>query len=360
MRVAFVIASAGCSHWLIVNGKSSFCHWFVFAVDCLTSGKGQREASLAQALSRSSSRTASNDLHAPSGLTALLNDKRVLAYLFLAPALVVLALVVVYPFFSAIWISFHNKMAGAPATFIGLANYQELFGDPKFVQVITNTFLYTAVGVGVKFFLGLSMAMVLAQDRPANYIYKTILFVPWAVPPVVAALNWRWIYDDFSGMLNHILFKLNLATDIISWTGDKSLAMWSVVAVVVWSGTPFYTMSFLAGLKAIPKELYEAARIDGANKVQEFWNITVPSMRRVFTVVVMLSTIWTSTNVVFVLLLTNGGPANSSQILPNLAYKYALLASRLGIGSAVNMIFFPLLAVLIILLSKRMLEERMR
>ena len=134
--------------------------------------------------------------------------------------------------------------------------------------------------------------------------------------------------------------------------------MVSVVAVVIWAGTPFYTMSFLAGLKAIPNELYEAARIDGANVVQEFWYVTIPQMRRVFLIVVMLSSIWTSTNLVIVQVLTNGGPANATQILPNLAFKYALFASRLGIGSAVNMVFFPILAVLIYLLSRRMLAER--
>jgi len=288
------------------------------------------------------------------------NDRRVLAYLFLAPALAILGFTVVYPFFQAITISFTNKMAGASADFVGLANYRELMADPVFLRVVVNTFEYTLLGVAIKFLLGLTMALVLAQDRTANYIFKTILFVPWAVPPVVAALNWRWIYDDFSGLANHILFALGLVDEPVAWTGDKSIAMFSVVAVVVWSGTPFYTMSFLAGLKAIPKELYEAARIDGANTLQEFRHITLPSMKPVFTVVVMLSTIWTSTNVVFVLLLTNGGPANATQILPNLAYKFALLAGRLGTGSAVNMIFFPILAVLIIFLSRRMLKDRMR
>ena len=174
----------------------------------------------------------------------------------------------------------------------------------------------------------------------------------------MAALSFRWIYDDFSGLLNNFLIAVVGMQDVISWLGDPNYAMASVIAVVVWSGTPFYTMSFLAGLKAIPKEMYEAARIDGANVWQEFWYVTIPQMRKVFTVVVMLSTIWTSTNLVIVQILTNGGPANTTQILPNLAYKYALLASRLGIGSAVNMIFFPILAVLIYILSRRMLSER--
>jgi len=200
--------------------------------------------------------------------------------------------------------------------------------------------------------------MVLAQPRRLDFIYRTILFVPWAVPTIVAALSFRWIYDDFSGLLNNFLIAVVGMQDVISWLGDPNYAMASVIAVVVWSGTPFYTMSFLAGLKAIPKEMYEAARIDGANVWQEFWYVTIPQMRKVFTVVVMLSTIWTSTNLVIVQVLTNGGPANTTQILPNLAYKYALLASRLGIGSAVNMVFFPILAVLIYILSRRMLAER--
>lgn len=288
----------------------------------------------------------------------LLNNQKVVAFFFLLPALLVLCFVVIYPFFTAIVMSFQNKMVGAPASYIGFANYVELFGDPKFFQVIKNTLVYTFCAVGIKFLLGLSMALVLAQDRPFNYIYRTILFVPWAVPTIVAALSFRWIYDDFSGMLNNFILAVYQPEELTSWLGDPDMAMGSVVAVVVWSGTPFYTMSFLAGLKAIPKEMYEAARIDGAGTWHEFWYITIPQMRKVFTIVVMLSTIWTSTNLVIVQVLTNGGPANVTQILPNLAYKYALFASRLGIGSAVNMVFFPILAVLIYILSRRILAER--
>jgi multiple sugar transport system permease protein len=288
----------------------------------------------------------------------LLNNQNFIAFLFLTPALAVLAFVVVYPFFSAIWISFQNKMVGTPSQFVGLANYYELFGDPKFFQIIRNTLVYTFVAVGIKFALGLGMALVLAQDRRFNYVWRTILFVPWAVPTIVTALSFRWIYDDFSGLLNNFLIAVFGMEDVISWLGDPKIAMASVVAVVVWAGTPFYTMSFLAALKAIPKEMYEAARIDGANAWQEFRYITIPQMHRVFTIVVMLSMIWTSTNLVIVHVLTNGGPANKTQILPNLAFKYALAASRLGIGSAVNMVFFPILALLIYLLSRRLLAAR--
>ncbi|MGH6914554.1 MAG: carbohydrate ABC transporter permease [Geminicoccales bacterium] len=295
---------------------------------------------------------------APSRRAQLLNDQRIVALLFLLPTILVLCFVVIYPFFSAISISFQNKMIGGTASYIGLANYYELFGDDTFLKVIKNTIVYTGVAVAIKFALGLSMAIVLAQERRLNFVFRTILFIPWAVPTIVAALSFRWIYDDFSGLFNNFLLAVFDMGNVISWLGDPDLAMGSVIAVVVWSGTPFYTMSFLAGLKAIPNELYEAARIDGAGARQEFWHITIPQMRKVFVIVVMLSTIWTSTNLVIVQNLTNGGPANVTQILPNLAYKYALLAGRLGIGSAVNMVFFPLLAILIYILSRRMLADR--
>jgi multiple sugar transport system permease protein len=293
-----------------------------------------------------------------SARARFLDNQKVLAYALLVPSVLVLCFVVVYPFFSAVTLSFFDKYIGAPANFVGFANYEELFAERTFGRVVKNTMVYTFAAVGIKFVLGLSMALVLQQKRRLNNIFRTILFIPWAVPTIVAALNFRWIYDDFSGMINNILIALIEPGDVISWLGDPRYAMGSVVAVVVWSGTPFYTMSFLAGLQAVPKELYEAARIDGANTWQEFWHVTVPQMRNVFTVVVMLSTIWTSTNLAIVQILTNGGPANMTQILPNLAYKYALLAGRLGIGSAVNMVFFPLLAVFILLLSRRMLSGK--
>ena len=131
-----------------------------------------------------------------------------------------------------------------------------------------------------------------------------------------------------------------------------------MIAVVIWSGTPFYTMSFLAGLKAIPNELYEAARIDGASVWQEFWHITVPQMRKVFVIVVMLSTIWTSTNLVIVQILTNGGPGERDPDHAEPLLQIRAPGGRLGIGSAVNMVFFPLLAILIYILSRRMLARR--
>ena len=281
-----------------------------------------------------------------------------LAYALLAPTLVVILGLVAYPFVSAIYLSLQNKMVGVAGRFVGLGNYVELFRDEVFLRTAWNSLVYTAVAVAIKFVLGLTMALVLDQERPFNNLFRTLLFLPWAVPVVIVSLNWRWIYDDLSGFLNNFLITFHITHDIISWLSNPRLAMGCVIAVVVWAGTPFYAMTFLAGLQAIGKELYEAAEIDGASIVQQFLYITVPRLRTIFITTVMLSTIWTATNLQFVLLLTRGGPANRTEIFPHLAYETALGARRLGMGAAVSLVFFPLLVVLIVFLTRRMLRER--
>ena len=301
-------------------------------------------------------------VHAPARptrrrMSLTLRREAHLAYSLLTPSLVVILGLVAYPFLSAISMSLQNKMIGVPGRFVGLANYTALFRNEVFLRTVYNTVVYTVVAVAIKFVFGLTMALILDQERRFNNFFRTLLFIPWAVPVVIASLNWRWIYDDLSGFLNNFLITFGITTDIISWLSDPSLAMGAVIAVVVWSGTPFYTMTFLAGLQAIPRELYEAAEIDGASIVQQFFYITVPRLRTVFLTTVMLSTIWTSSNLQFVFILTRGGPASRTEIFPHLAYKTALGARRLGMGAAVSLVFFPLLVVLIILLSRRMLRQ---
>ena len=279
-----------------------------------------------------------------------------LAYMLLTPTLLVMLFLVAYPFCQAIAFSLQDKMVGSPARWAGLANYVELFHDDVFWRTAWNSVVYTGVAVALKFVLGLTMALILDQERRFNNFFRTLLFVPWAVPIVIVSLNWRWIFDDLSGFLNNFLITFHLTSNIISWLSDPGLAMGCVIAVVVWAGTPLYSMTFLAGLQAIPRELYEAAEIDGATVVQQFFHVTVPRLRTIFFTTVMLSTIWTATNLQFVLILTRGGPASRTEIFPHLAYTTALGARRLGMGAAISLVFFPVLAVLILLLTRRMLR----
>jgi multiple sugar transport system permease protein len=280
-----------------------------------------------------------------------------LAYSILSPSLLVILFLVAYPFLTAIYLSLQSKMIGAPGRFVGFQNYAELFRDEVFLRTAWNSVVYTVVGVVLKFVVGLTMALILDQERRFNNFFRTLLFVPWAVPVVIVALNWRWIYDDLSGFLNNFLITFRITSNIISWLSDPALAMGCVIAVVVWAGTPFYTMSFLAGLQAIPKELYEAAEIDGASVVQQFFYVTVPRLKTIFLTVVMLSTIWTATNLQFVFILTRGGPASRTEIFPHLAFMTVLGARRIGMGAAVTLVFFPILVILIILLTRRMLRQ---
>ncbi|HET6373027.1 MAG TPA: sugar ABC transporter permease [Candidatus Polarisedimenticolia bacterium] len=279
-----------------------------------------------------------------------------LAYSILTPTFLVILGLVAYPFFIGIWLSLQNKMVGAPGRFVGFQNYVDLFRDDLFIRTAYNSVVYTVVAVALKFVLGLTMALVLDQERRFNNFFRTLLFVPWAIPIVIVSLNWRWIFDDLSGFLNNFLITFHLTKNIISWLSDPSLAMGCVITVVVWAGTPFYTMTFLAGLQAIPKELYEAAEIDGASILQQFFFVTIPRLRTIFLTTVMLSTIWTATNLQFVYLLTRGGPAGRTQIFPYLSYEVALGAFRLGKGAAISLVLFPLLVVLIIFLTRRMLR----
>jgi multiple sugar transport system permease protein len=288
----------------------------------------------------------------------LLRD-RTLGYLFLLPALIVVLCLVAYPFFNAVVLTFQAKTAGAPGKFIGLENYRELLNNPVFWRTVFNTIFYTVAAVALKFVFGLGMALVLNQERLFNNLYRSFLLIPWAIPTVISALNWRWIYDDASGLINNVLVRFELIDETISWLSDPNLAMFSVIAVVVWQGTPFFTMGFLAGLQSISKELYEAAEIDGASVIQQFRHITLPCLSPIIVTVVMLSTILTSAGIQFVLILTAGGPADRTMIFPMLSYAYALGgAQRLGMGATVSLFFFPAFVILIFFLTRRMLREK--
>lgn len=310
-------------------------------------------------------------------VSKFLAKERNLALVFITPVLLVIFGLVAYPFISAILLSLQDKMIGQPGSFIGWGNYVELFQNSVFWKTVRNTFIYTGIGVLLKALMGLTMALILNQERWGNHFFRTFLFLPWAIPTVVSALNWKWIYwEDMSGFLNNFLVTLSeqinvfgaaigssflenyvLMDDFIYWLSDPHMAMASVIAVVVWQGTPFYTMTFLAGLQSIPVELYEAAEIDGASVIQQFFYITLPRLKNVITVTIMLSTIWTSSNLQIVYILTNGGPADATQIFPNLAFLQAMGARRLGYGASISLVFFPLLVIFIILLTRRMLRQ---
>lgn len=287
----------------------------------------------------------------------LLGRDWLLGYALIIPVALVLVGLVAYPFVYSIFLSMQNKPLGGQGTFVFLDNFAYLLGNKDFRQAALNSFIYTATGVGMKLVLGLGMALMLNSAIKARNVWRALLFIPWSIPIVVTAFTWRWMYNDLNGVLNTILAKLGIIERYIFWLGDPDLALWSVIVAMIWQGTPFYCMNFLAGLQSISHELYDAAKIDGANRLQEFRHVTIPGLSSVILITVLLSTIWTANEMQFVYILTQGGPLNSTQIYPHFAYEMSIRLRQLGLGAAVPLMFFPFLVVIILILTRQLLRQ---
>ncbi|MFZ4657237.1 MAG: carbohydrate ABC transporter permease [Caldilineaceae bacterium] len=280
----------------------------------------------------------------------------VLAYVLLLPLILILFLLLAYPIGSAIWITLQDKTIGMVGRFIGLENYRQLlFNDPFFWQVVRNGFIFTIGSVLLKLLVGLIMALVLNQPLVFRGLWRGLPLMPWVAPTVVTALSWRWILD-LTGVLNLVLRDLGLMTSSIPWLAQYGTAMFSLILVNTWRGFPFFGITLLAGMQAIPQELYEAAEIDGATVWQRFRYVTLPSLRTVILVVTILSIIWTFNDFSIVWLLTGGGPGHATDVFATYTYKLGFVTSRLGYGQTVSVILAPVLIAIIMILSPLMLR----
>jgi multiple sugar transport system permease protein len=282
-----------------------------------------------------------------------------LGYLFVTPiALAVLALVA-YPFCYAVYLSMTHKLVGLPPVFVGLENYVRLYEDGFFRRAVYNSFLFTFGSVGFKLVLGMLMALVLMSKIRWRSFWTGLLLIPWVAPTVVSALNFLWIFDGSLGVLNYLLVKVfRVLPQGVGWLSEPGTAMASVIAVNVWRGFPFFGISFLAGMKAIPAELYEAAAVDGASPLQRFLHVTLPGIKNITIIVVLLSTIWTFNDFGIVYILTKGGPGGSTMVMPVLTYETAFGAQRLGEAIAVALYLLPALGLTIVVLARYMRKGR--
>lgn len=280
----------------------------------------------------------------------------VLGYTLLIPLILILFLLLAYPIASALWITLQDKTIGMVGRFIGLENYRELLlEDPFFWQVVRNGFIFTIGSVLLKLIVGMLMALVLNQPLVLRGLWRGLLLMPWVAPTVVTALSWRWILD-LTGVLNLILRDLGLMKTSIPWLAQYGTALFSLILVNTWRGFPFFGITLLAGMQAIPQELYEAAEIDGASVWQRFRYVTLPSLRTVMLVVTILSVIWTFNDFSIVWLLTGGGPGHATDVFATYTYKLGFITSRLGYGQTVSVILAPVLIVIIMILSPLMLR----
>lgn len=283
---------------------------------------------------------------------SLRNRTSVLGYALLAPIIICLLALVVYPFAFAVWISFTNREIGTVGEFVGLANFRYLAGVPSFQKTIVNTIVLVASVQSMKLVFGLAIALLLNQAIRARQFWRGLILLPWAMPSFVAYLTWQLLYAPQGGLFNIISVRLGLGNiDFLS----KDLAMASVVLATFWRGFPFWVISFLAALQGVPQELHEAAAIDGASVWQRFLHVTIPGIRHVVLVVVLLSTIWTTNGFENVWLITQGGPSDATMTFPVLAY-FGLQTMRIGEASAVSVAMLPVFSMMA-LIGVKLLER---
>ncbi len=281
-----------------------------------------------------------------------------IAFLFIAPIIILMTLFIAWPFLKAIYTSMTiRNLALRQDQFVGFDNYIRLYSDPFYRQAVRATFLYTLGSISIKLLLGMCAALLLHGQRRFRSVLTGLILLPWIVPSVVQALTWKSIYDPLFGGLNPILQNLGVISSPVAWLSDPRFALASVIAVNVWAGIPFFTVNLLAGLQAVDNELYEAAEIDGANAWQRFNHITLPSLRYVIAVATLLSTIWTFNGFETIWLLTAGGPGNLTKVYSIMAYEKAIGSLQFGPGTAVAFSLTPVLAGFILLLSRYMRRD---
>jgi ABC-type sugar transport system permease subunit len=295
------------------------------------------------------------------GLARGLGPDYRLGFLFVLAIVALVLALVAYPFGYAVYLSLTRKYVGMPPVFVGLENYVRLTFDGFFRRAVANSFIFTFGSVALKLGLGMAMALVLTSRIRWRSFWTGLLLIPWVAPTVVSALNFLWIYDYSLGVLNYLLVRVfRVLPTGVGWLSEPGTAMASVIAVNVWRGFPFFGISFLAGMKGIPAELYEAAAVDGATAGQRFRHVTLPGIRNIVIIVVLLSTIWTFNDFAIIYILTKGGPGGATQVLPVLTYEIAFGAQRLGEAIAVALYLLPALAFVIIVLAHYMRRGRAR
>ena len=288
---------------------------------------------------------------------ALLERPDVLGYLLMTPAAFIIFFFVGYPFVWGVWMSLTNKQIGMPwsqVNFIGLKNYVDLVTkDRVFWTTVWNSFIYTGIATVIKWILGIWLAVLLNRMVRFQRFVRAAVLLPWIVPTVLSTIAFLWIFDPDFSVINWTFrhFYSWMGWGSIRgplWLADPTLALASVTFVNIWRGTPFFAIFFLAGLQTINPELYEAAAVDGASGWQRFRHVTLPGIKPITVVVLVFSIIVTFSDFQIVYVLTRGGPANSTHLFATYAYQVAMVGSRLGLGAAISLFMFPVLALLII------------
>ena len=275
-------------------------------------------------------------------------------WLFLLPVLVVLLLLFGYPLINSIVMACQNYKLTAPNDiyFNGFENFKKLFGDPDGLMILKNSIIYVVISVAGQFLLGLTLALALKKQFKGRGLYQSIVFLPWAFSGFVVGLIFRWSFNGEYGVVNNLLMKLGIIDNNIAWLGTPGYSLAVVIIAMIWMGIPFFAIMILAALQSIPADVYEAADVDGCGTVRQFFQITLPYIKPTLITTVLLRTIWIFNSLDLVVIITDGGPANSSQTLPAYMYSKAFGSYDFGFAAALGVMLMIILGLYALIFLK--------
>jgi multiple sugar transport system permease protein len=279
---------------------------------------------------------------------SLLENRNALGLLFMLPAGALLLVFLTYPLGLGTWLGFTDAKIGRPGAWIGMDNFEFLFGDSVARLSLFNTFFYTIVASILKFALGLWLALLLNNHIPFKAFVRAIVLLPFIVPTALSAIAFWWIYDSQFSVVSWVLTRLGIIHEYIDFLGEPWLARLSTIAANVWRGVPFVAITLLAGLQTIAPSLYEAAALDGASDWQKFRHVTLPLLTPIIAVVMTFSVLFTFTDFQLIYVLTRGGPLNATHLMATLSFQRAIPGGALGEGAALATAMVPFLLAAIL------------
>jgi multiple sugar transport system permease protein len=271
-----------------------------------------------------------------------------LAVVLVVPLIVLIGGLIAYPFFYAIYLSMQNK---AETAFVGFKNFEFLFKRDTFWMVVQQSFVFALSAVFFKALFGFILAhLIHALPDKRQRLWRGLMLIPWVMPPALSTLGWWWLFDPSYSAINWLLTSIGAAS--VAWLSEPFWARFAVILVNIWYGSPFFMIMYLAGLKSVPADLYEAAAIDGANSFQRMIYVTIPMMRNIIAVTALFSIIVTFANFDIVRVLTNGGPRNMTDLFGTWAFKLGIGSGDIPLAAAVSLFLFPLLAILAVFILR--------
>jgi len=276
-------------------------------------------------------------------LKSLLDNRNTLGLMFMLPAAALLLVFLTYPLGLGAWLGFTDARIGRAGHWVGIENFESLFGDPLARLSLFNTLFYTVVASVVKFGLGLWLALLLNRHLPFKAFIRAVVLLPFIVPTALSAIAFWWIYDAQFSVVSWALTRMGLIHGYIDFLGEPWMARLSTIAANIWRGVPFVAICLLAGLQTIPSSLYEAAALDGATEWQKFHHVTLPLLTPIIAVVMTFSVLFTFTDFQLIYVLTRGGPLNATHLMATLSFQRAIPGGNLGEGAALAMAMVPFL-----------------